>query len=73
MNQKEPDQEWQRLQTRIEGFLHQALGNDVRRIEYRPQCIGLLPEMPSGRHQNVHADGAAIIASPGTLTCKKCK
>jgi hypothetical protein len=52
MNQQTPDQGWQQLQAHIEGFLGQALKNDVQRIEYKPRFIAQLQEMPSERHQN---------------------
>ena len=52
MNQKTSDQGWQQLQAHIEGFLGQALRNDVQRIEYKPRFIVQLLEMPSERHQN---------------------
>jgi hypothetical protein len=45
------DQGWQQLQTRIEGFFGQALGNDAQRIEYKPRFIAHLLELPSERHQ----------------------
>jgi hypothetical protein len=52
VNQKTSDQGWQQLQAHIEGFLGQALRNDVQRIEYKPRFIVQLLEMPSERHQN---------------------
>ena len=52
MNQKTSDQGWQQLQDHIDGFLGQALRNDVQRIEYKPRFIAHLLEMPSKRHQN---------------------
>lgn len=52
MNQKISDQEWQQLQAHIEGFLGQALRNDVQKIEYKPLFIAQSLEMPSARHQN---------------------
>ena len=52
MNQQTSDQGWRQLQARTEGFFGQALRNDVQRIEYKPQFIVQLLEMPSERHQN---------------------
>jgi hypothetical protein len=51
MIQKSSDQGWQQLQAHIEGFLGQALRNDVQRIEYKPRFIAQLLEMSSKRHQ----------------------
>jgi hypothetical protein len=51
MNQQIPDQEWQQLQEHIEGFLNQALANDMQRIEYKPLFVALL-EMPSESYQS---------------------
>ena len=48
MDKTASDQGWQQLQTHIEGFLGQALRNDMRRIEYKPRFIVQLLEMPSG-------------------------
>jgi hypothetical protein len=52
MNQQTSDQGWQQIQTHIEDFFSQALRNDVQRIEYKPQFIAQLLEMPSERHHN---------------------
>ena len=52
MNQQTSDQRWQHLQAHTEGFFRQTLRNDVQRIEYKPQFIVHLLEMPSERHQN---------------------
>ncbi|MEI6315707.1 MAG: hypothetical protein WCO89_12610 [Syntrophus sp. (in: bacteria)] len=52
MNQKTSDQGWQQLQSHIEGFLGQSLRSDVQRIEYKPQFIAQMLEMPSERHQS---------------------
>lgn len=53
MNQKTSDQGWQQLQAHIEGFLGQALRNDIRSIEYKPRFIVPLLEMrsPSGKNE----------------------
>ncbi|MCX5846532.1 MAG: hypothetical protein NTW12_09305 [Deltaproteobacteria bacterium] len=52
MNHQTSDQGWQQFRAHIEGFFGQALRNDVQRIEYKPQFIVQLLEMPSERHQN---------------------
>jgi len=52
MNQEISDQGWQQHQSHIEGFWGQALRRDVQRIEYKPQFIAQLLEMPSERHQS---------------------
>ena len=39
MDQKASELRWQQLQSHIEGFLGQALKNDIRSIEYRPRFI----------------------------------
>jgi hypothetical protein len=52
MNQKTSDQGWQQLQAHIEGFLGQALRNDVQKIEYKPRFIAQRLEMLFERHQN---------------------
>lgn len=52
MNQQTSDQGWQQIQTHIEDFFSQSLRNDVQRIEYKPQFIAQLLEMPSERHHN---------------------
>jgi hypothetical protein len=52
MNQQRSDQGWQHLQAHTEGFFRHTLRNDVQRIEYKPQFIVQLLEMPSERHQN---------------------
>jgi hypothetical protein len=52
MNQKTSDQGWQQLQAHIDGFLGQALGKDVQKIEYKPRFIAQRLETLSERHQN---------------------
>ncbi len=52
MDQKASDQGWQQLQSHIEGFLGQALRNDIQSIEYKPRFIVPLLEMPSGYRKN---------------------
>jgi len=52
MNQKAPDQEWQQLQSHVEGFFDQALRSDTQRIEYKPRFIVQMLEMPSERQRN---------------------
>lgn len=42
---------WQQLQSHIEGFLEQALKNDIRSIEYKPRFIVPLLAAPS-EHRN---------------------
>lgn len=51
MDQQNPDQGWQQLQSHIESFFSQSLKNDVPRVEYKPRFIALL-EMSSEHHQN---------------------
>jgi hypothetical protein len=54
VDQKESDRGWQQLQDHIEGFLGQALRNEVQKIEYKPRFITQMLEMKSERngHQN---------------------
>ena len=52
MDQKASDQGWQQLQAHIEGFLGQALRNDIQSIEYKPRFIVPLLEMPSVYRKN---------------------
>lgn len=52
MDPKILDQGWQQLQAHIEGFLGQALRNDIRSIEYKPRFIVPLLEMPSEYSKN---------------------
>jgi len=52
MDQKASDQGWQQLQAHIEGFLGQALRNDMRSIEYKPRFIVPLLDMPSEYRKN---------------------
>ena len=52
MNRKTLEQDWQLLQSHIEGFLSQALRNDRQRIEYKPRFIVHILEMPSERQQS---------------------
>ena len=47
MRQKASDQNWQQLQTHLEGFVCQAFRNDGQRIEYKPRFMGQLLEPPS--------------------------
>ena len=51
MNQQESDQIWQHLRFHIENFFSQPIANDVQRIEYKPQFITQLLEIPSKLHQ----------------------
>lgn len=51
MDQKASDQAWQQLQSHIEGFLGQALRNDMRSIEYKPRFIVPLPAVPPECHE----------------------
>jgi hypothetical protein len=52
MDQKASDQGWRQLQAHIEGFLGQALKNDIQSIEYKPRFIVPLLEMPSKYRKN---------------------
>lgn len=52
MDPKVLDQGWQQLQAHIEGFLGQALRNDIRSIEYKPRFIVPLLEVPSEYRKN---------------------
>ena len=60
MNQKSSDQGWQQLQANIEGFVGQALRNNIQRIEYNPLFITHLLEMTSERYQNEPLGAMAI-------------
>jgi hypothetical protein len=51
MDQKTSDQGWEQLQSHIEGFVGQVLGNNMQRIEYKPRFIAQLLEMPLERRQ----------------------
>jgi hypothetical protein len=50
MNQGEMDQEWQRLESRIDKFVGKFLRNDFPAIEHKPRNFALLP-LPQ-EHQN---------------------
>lgn len=52
MDQKSSDQGWQQLQAHIEGFLGQALRNDMRSIEYKPRFTVSLLEMSAEYRSN---------------------
>ena len=56
MDQKASDKGWQQLQAHIEGFLGQALRNDMQSIEYKPRFIAPLLEMPSEYRKNEHQE-----------------
>jgi hypothetical protein len=51
MDQQNPDQGWQQIQTNIESFISQTIASNVQSIEYKPRFIALL-EMSSEHHQN---------------------
>ena len=52
MNQEALDQEWQKLQAHIEGFMGRTVGTDVQKIEYKPRFVLHLLEMPAEMQQN---------------------
>ncbi len=60
MDKQTSDQGWQQLQVHIEGFVSQALRNNVQRIEYKPRFIAQVLKMPSEHHQNGLQDIMAI-------------
>ncbi|MBI4632586.1 MAG: hypothetical protein HY742_01655 [Deltaproteobacteria bacterium] len=54
MNQNTPEQGWQQLQDRIENLFGHLLKTDVQRIEYKPQIVVPLLEIPSAYREDRH-------------------
>jgi hypothetical protein len=59
MDQKASDRAWRQLESNIEGFLGQALRNDMPSIEYKPRFIVPLLAAPSEHHKNINLQETA--------------
>jgi len=47
MDRKTNDQEWQNLQARIDGLFRQLVAGETGAIDYKPQGVVSLLEMPA--------------------------
>ena len=60
MDQDRADQAWQQMYTRIEQLLPRFLNGDLRQIEYKPQNVIALLEMPSGHRNENHGQQSKL-------------
>jgi hypothetical protein len=58
MNHKMTEQAWQQLSTRIEQLLPRFLSGELQQLEYKPDHVIALLEMPSDHRNEPHGQYA---------------